>query len=452
MYLTIDLGTTNIKIILWNKEGNVIKKYTFPTPLRRDNTLNPHTIIRIIQDLLENLEHKYKKRIEGIAIGGMGEAGLLIDKNGKPLTPIYTWLDQRGKEELEILNKLGKEKIFQITGLKINPKYSLAKILWIKKNYKSLWKDSYKWLNAIDYIYYHFTKKAVTDFSLGSRMLLMDIKTKTWSHEILNLCEIPIEKLPDLKPAGNIIEENKYYFVLGGHDHPIGSLALDLKDSIFDSWGTAEALLIHTKEPVLEERIRTMGYSVGCIFENLHYIIAGIPYSGGIMKWMKEKLKLSPPLGLNKPTQILFFPYLTGKERHNNNEVIKAMFYGIDINTSMKDLKQAIWEGVFYEARSIVESFLNADININKIILAGGMTRYKTLIKLKANILRIPIYVSKERELTSKGLAYLMSLALNSNPQNFKEKTFLIIEPDKNSNKYESLYSEYKKIKSLLGL
>lgn len=450
MYLTIDLGTTNIKIILWSKEGKVIKKHTFPTPLLKDNTLNPLTLINLIVNFLETLNNSYKKRIEGISVGGMGEAGLLIDKNGKPLTPIYTWLDQRGREELEILNKLGKEEVFQVTGLKINPKYSLAKILWLKKKDKKLWKNSYKWLNAVDFIHYYFTRKAITDFSLGSRMLLMDIKTKNWSHKILNLCEIPIEKLPDLKPAGSIIEENKYMFVLGGHDHPIGSLTLDLENNIFDSWGTAEALMIHTKEPILEESIRKLGFSVGCIFEDLYYIIAGIQYSGGIMKWMRENLKLNPSFIIDKPTQIFFFPYLTGKE-NINNMIIKAMFYGIDINTSIKDLKQAIWEGVFYEVRSILENLSKFNPNLNKIIIAGGMTRYKNLLQLKSNILGFPICISKEKELTSKGLAYLISV-LNNDSNCFKEKNFKIIEPNKNSNKYENLYLEYKKLKSLLGI
>ncbi|MFN3699452.1 MAG: FGGY-family carbohydrate kinase, partial [Dictyoglomus sp.] len=407
-------------------------------------------LIKFIEDFWKTLEEKYRKRIKGISVGGMGEAGLLIDKNGKALTPIYSWLDKRGTEELSLLNDLGKELIFQITGLKINPKYSLAKILWLKKHHKDIWKNSYKWLNAVDYIVYYFTKKAITDFSLGSRMLLFDLKSKTWSQEILDLCKIPIEKLPELKPAGSIIEDNKYTFVLGGHDHPIGSLALDLRKAIYDSWGTAEAFLIHTEKTILKEEVRKLGFSVGCIFHNLYHIIAGIPYSGGITRWIREKLKLTIPLIFNKPTHIFFFPYLMGKETSSTNQSIKALFYGIDMNTSINDLKQAIWEGVFYESRFIIENLKNINPDLEKIFLAGGMTRYKTLSQLKANILNTPVYVSKEKELTSKGLGYLISLALRNNPKNFKENNFILVKPDEKVKEYNDLYMEYKKIKSLL--
>jgi len=172
MYITIDLGTTNIKFVLWSSDGQIIAKRSIHTPIEKDKTINPLKLIEIIKEIIENFERKYRNEILGISVGGMAESGLLIDKNGNPLTPIYTWLDNRGEEELIILQKIGKEKIFEITGLKINPKYSLAKILWIKKHHKNLWKDSYKWLNAVDFINYHFTGRAVTDFSLASRMLL----------------------------------------------------------------------------------------------------------------------------------------------------------------------------------------------------------------------------------------------------------------------------------------
>lgn len=288
MYITIDLGTTNIKIILWNEEGKILKKESISTPIERDKTINPLRLISTIEEITERFKKKYKDKIIGISIGGMAESGLLIDKKGRPLTPIYTWLDRRGEEELNILKKLSKERIFEITGLKINPKYSLAKILWIKNHHKDLWRDSYKWLNAIDFINYQFTGKPITDYSLASRMLLFDIRNKKWSEEILNLCEIPMEKLPEIKPAGSIIEEKKQVYVLGGHDHPIGSLTLDLSKTLYDSWGTAEALLINTNSPMLMESIRKSGYSVGYIWNDLYYVIAGIPYSGGIMKWIKK--------------------------------------------------------------------------------------------------------------------------------------------------------------------
>ncbi len=449
MYITIDLGTSNIKIILWNEEGRILKKESISTPIERNKTINPLKLIKIIGEIVEKLKKRYKNKIIGISIGGMAESGLLIDKNGNPLTPIYTWLDNRGEEELNILKNLGKERVFEITGLKINPKYSLAKILWIKKNHEDLWKNSYKWLNAIDFINYHFSGKTITDYSLASRMLLFDIRNKKWSEEILNLCEIPMEKLPETKPAGSIIEEKGQIYVLGGHDHPIGSLTLDLSKTLYDSWGTAEAILVHTKEPMLIESIRKLGYSVGCIWNDLYYVIAGIPYSGGIIRWIKEKLRFKFKINPTKASGILFFPYLMGKE-NRNSEIVKAFLYGIDLNTSLKDVGQAIWEGVFFETKSIIES-LKGNFEIEKIIVSGGITRYKSLLQLKANILDMPLYISKEKELTSKGLALLISKALNKELKNFKEKDFLIIHPQ-NKQEFENPYLEYKKTKDLLGL
>lgn len=116
----------------------------------------------------------------------------------------------------------------------------------------------------------------------------------------------------------------------------------------------------------------------------------------------------------------------------------------------MKDIGQAIWEGVFFETKSIIES-LKRNFEIEKIIVSGGMTRYKSLLQLKANIVNMPLYISKEKELTSKGLALLISKALNKELESFKEKNFLTIYP-RNKEEFEKVYFEYKKMKNLLGL
>ena len=462
MYITIDLGTTNLKIILWNHKGKVEKKTIFPTPISSDHTIDPLRIIYYIDDFLSNLKAKYKKDIEGIAVGGMGEAGLLIDKAGNPLTPIFSWLNEKGKEEIKILENLGKKKIFYITGLKVHHKYSLSKILWLQKREKDIWVKAYKWINAIDFINFYLSKNLVTDYSLASRMLLFDINKKTWSEEILELCNISPEKLPDVKPTGSIIGEidisiknkfslNTFPVILGGHDHPIGSLIYNLKNSIFDSWGTAEAFVLHTEKPLLIETVRELGFSVGCI-KDFYYLIAGIHFSGGILRWMKDNMKWKLIIEEDTPTNVLFFPFLLGKDSSKFQENIKAIFYDIDLNTQIKDLIKAVWEGIFYESRNILESIENLGILIERIYLSGGMSKFKKIINLKANILNKPIYISKEKESTSKGLALLIAESVNMEiAKNFRDSSFDIISP-KFSKIFEENYKKYKKIRELLGV
>uniref|UniRef100_A0A7C3MJN4 Sugar kinase n=1 Tax=Dictyoglomus thermophilum TaxID=14 RepID=A0A7C3MJN4_DICTH len=462
MYITIDLGTTNLKIILWNHKGKIEKKTIFPTPISSDYTIDPLKIIHHLNDFFSNLERKYKKDIQGIAVGGMGEAGLLIDKYGNPLTPIFSWLNDKGKEEIKILESIGKKDVFYITGLKVHHKYSLAKILWLQKKEKDIWMKAYKWINAVDFINFYLSKKLVTDYSLASRMLLFDINKKTWSEEILGLCNISPEKLPDIKPTGSIIGEidifiknkfslNTFPIILGGHDHPIGSLIYNLQNSIFDSWGTAEAFILHTEKPLLKEAVRELGFSVGCI-KNFYYLIAGIHFSGGILKWLKDNMKWKLIIEEYTPTNVLFFPFLLGKDSRKYKENIKAIFYGIDLNTQIKDLIKAVWEGVFYESRYILENIENLEIPIERIYLSGGMSRFKKIIKLKANILNKPIYISKEKESTSKGLALLIAENSNvENTKNFKDSPFDIISPT-SSKIFEDNYIRYKKIRGLLGV
>jgi xylulokinase len=455
--LTIDLGTTNFKAFLWNKEGKITFKMVFPTSLEEDYSISPFILKNYLEKVFEELKGK---KILGISISGMGEAGLLVDSFGNPLTNIFSWLDPRGEKEIKILEELGRDKIFEITGLKISPKYSLAKILWTRKNLKDVWERGYKWLNAVDYLNFLLTGEIVTDFSLGSRMLLLDIEKKNWSLEILNLCNLNASLLPSLKPCGSIIREILPYWqksynlppipvVLGGHDHPIGSLSLSLNEkTLLDSWGTAEAFFLSTSYPLLSKEVGEKGFSVGYISEDKYYLIAGIHFSGGIRKWVKEKLEWSIPNNFNKPTNIYFFPYILGRNIPSPNPYIRGMFYGINMNTKISDLKRAIWEGIFYESRIIIEELNNLGFNIERIIISGGMTRYKNLIRLKADILNIPLLVSKERELTSKGSAYLVAKNIFSKEiqKNFLTCDFYELTPSEKALDYQKKFQEYKEL------
>jgi len=459
--LTIDFGTTNLKAFLWNKEGKIIFRKIVFTPLNEDYSISPFFLKKYIEDIFKDLGNKIRK-IKGISVSGMGEAGLLIDSYGNPLTNIFSWLDMRGDREIKILENIGRDRIFEITGLKISPKYSLAKILWIRENLKEIWMKRYKWLNVIDYINYLLTGRIMTDYTLANRMLLFDIKNKNWSSEILNLCDLDISLLPDIYPAGSIVGELSFYFqkefsipsipvVLGGHDHPIASIPLFLDSkTLLDSWGTAEALLLSTNYPLLRKEIGEKGFSVGYIFENSYYLIAGIHFSGGIKKWLKENLKWSIPKYYNKPTNIFFFPYIMGRNITLPNPHLKGIFYGIDINTKILDLKKAIWEGVFYETKIIIEEIHKIGFNIEKIITVGGMVRYKNLLKLKSDVLNIPILISKEKELTSKGSAYLV--AKNIFPKdiwnNFLDEKYDIILPSENNKLYVEKFNKYKELQN----
>ncbi|MEN2984987.1 MAG: FGGY family carbohydrate kinase [Dictyoglomaceae bacterium] len=457
--LTIDLGTTNFKIFLWNREGKIIFKKFFPTPFNKDYSISPFILKNYLDKTFEILENRRKKLV-GIAISGMGESGLLIDYHGNPLTDIFSWLDIRGEKEIKILEKIGKDRIFEITGLKISPKYSLAKILWVKENLRDLWRKRYKWLNVVDYLNYILTGNFITDYTLASRMLLFDIKNKTWSKEIIDLCNLDISLLPCINSAGNIIGEilpswqEKYSLpavpvILGGHDHPIGSISLSLSYKVLlDSWGTAEALFLSIPFPLLNKDIGKKGFSVGYIFKENYYLIAGIHFSGGIRNWIKEKLKWNIPRSFDKPTNIFFFPYILGRNIPFPNPNTKGVFYGIDINTEISELKKSIWEGVFFETKIIIEELRGLGFPIEKIIICGGMTRYKNLLELKSNILNIPLLISKDRELTSKGTAYLVAKRVF--PQEF-QKYFLVNEFDKilpsfKSRLYQEKFEKYKEL------
>ena len=149
-YIVIDLGTTHIKVGIFDINGSTCKIYKQPTPITSDDfgqIYEPITLYEIIKDQLSSLIEQYR-RIRGISITGMSEAGLIVNrKTGTEVSPIIPWFDQR---TVDLASKVGKEQEkenFLKTGLHNSYKYGIYKYLWLLNHYSIKKEDTRVTLN-----------------------------------------------------------------------------------------------------------------------------------------------------------------------------------------------------------------------------------------------------------------------------------------------------------------
>ncbi len=100
---------------------------------------------------------------------------------------------------------MGKDRLYQITGLDPNPIFSLCKMLWMKKNHPKVYETSRKWLQMTDYIIFKLTGRMATDYTLASRTLAFDVAGNQWSKEILDKMDVSMELLPDIIESGKVV-------------------------------------------------------------------------------------------------------------------------------------------------------------------------------------------------------------------------------------------------------
>src|SRR4029078_13657521 len=129
--------------------------------------------------------------------------GLLLDAAGEPTTEIIAWFDNRTRPQAVWLAELiGKDELFALSGLSLQPIFSLCKLLWHREHESNAWRRSVRWLMMADYVAYRLAGEAATDLSLASRTLMLDLQRRQWDERTLGQAEIDLALLAPLVPGG----------------------------------------------------------------------------------------------------------------------------------------------------------------------------------------------------------------------------------------------------------
>ena len=293
LLLALDVGTTHLKAAAFTLEGHLYlleRTKTKTVDLGEGRAIyHPEELWSEVAGLIKRLTARLSPddQIVSLAAASMAEAGLFIDAQGKPLTPIMVWYDARGKEVMEEwYSQVSPEQCFAITGLNYNYIYSLFKMLWIKENQPELYNQAAHWLCVPDFINYRLTGELATDYSIAGRTLLFDIKERNWSKPLLDLAGLDGTLLPPVAPSGTCIGRitqeaaaqtglpEGIPVALGGHDHICGALAAGVVEPgrVLDSMGTSESVIaVFDQLPNLSARPSVV--LTGChVVPDLYYI------------------------------------------------------------------------------------------------------------------------------------------------------------------------------------
>ena len=203
-YIGVDLGTSAVKLLLMDEEGKIRKIVSrdyplfFPQPGWSEQ--NPEDWIReTFSGIRELTAECDKTQIAGIGCGGQMHGLVVLDEDDKVIRPAILWNDGRTEEETEYLNTvIGKEKLSEYTANIAFAGFTAPKILWMQKNEPDKFKRIRKIMLPKDYVNYCLTGVHSCDYSDASGMLLLDVKNKCWSQEMLEICGVSEDQMPGL--------------------------------------------------------------------------------------------------------------------------------------------------------------------------------------------------------------------------------------------------------------
>jgi xylulokinase len=429
----VDLGTSGCKTVIFNAEGKEIsmaqKEYPVYHPQPTWAEQKPQDWWNaVVETASESVKKAGVRRdqIAGLAVDSQREAVVPLSEKGEELYNSIIWLDNRTVLQAQKIQELmGKKRVLSVTGLVINPVYSASKILWLKENVSEVYEKTECFLCAKDYIIYRLTGEKVTDYSMASRTMLFNIKTRTWSTEMCSTLGIAVEKLPPAKDSTAIVGEvsakasresslpKGLPVVNGGGDRPCECLGAGVTQSGSANIGTGTGSTIEV--PLSKPAIDPKGRIPLCshvIPETWEYEVV-IGATGASLRWFRDafggeekaqaqKLGLDPYDLLTEKAEkispgadgLLFYPYLSGVYLPKFDEKARGIFFGINLSHGKGHFVRAILEGVAFQYLETFDLLSSLNVEVRELYMVGGETRSSLWNQIKADVsgkeIRIP--------------------------------------------------------------
>jgi sugar (pentulose or hexulose) kinase len=286
----VDIGTSRLKAVATDLNLQVLSEYAEPTPWKHEKNFSEIDMLLLAKTVI-GVASKAAELAGGkvIAIGftGFSETGVLMDAAGKPLSPGLAWHDPRGITE-PIIKELGDFEFRARTGALLNEIVTISKTLWLNQNYPES-KKAKHFLSAPEWVAYCLGAEPVNELSLVSRTGFFDVEARQPWDEAIALVGGGSDFLAKLVVAGepigvvnNQAPENLRGAVItiAGHDHFTAAYYCGAinEGSLFDSMGTAEALLRTFKAPLTRDAIAELAAAnvgLSCSVIADHYTLLG---------------------------------------------------------------------------------------------------------------------------------------------------------------------------------
>jgi len=443
--LAIDQGTTSSRAIIFDDKGKKIAvrqmEFRQITPHSGWVLHNPNeiylTVLEVINEALNEAKLK-ESDIACIGITNQRETVVLWDKDtNEEVYPAICWQSRQSDSICEKLIKDGyRNKIYDKTGLLINPYFSASKIKWIIDNVegvKEKIEEGKILAGTIDtYLLYRLTngKSFKTDYTNASRTMLFNIHSLKWDQELLELFGVKKEMLAEVCDSSDNFGEA----IIGGVKIPVTAMIGDQQASLVGhtcfsagdckiTYGTGAFMLINTKDQIISSKnglLTTIAYKIG---SNLAYALEGSVFvAGAAVQWLRDGLQV---IESSKETEglankvddslgIYFVPAFVGLGSPYWDNEVRGTIFGLSRGAKKEHIVRATLEGIAYSIYDVLEVMkIDSNLKFGNIAVDGGASSNNYLMQFESDILNTRLDRPKELETTALGACYLAGLYMH---------------------------------------
>lgn len=405
MIIAHDLGTTGNKASLHSDDGKMLQHCTVPYPahfasggVAEQNPMDWWEAVGQATKKLTQMANVSANEITGIGISGQMMGAIFLDENYNPTRDAIIWADFRAQKQSDyLIEKLGLEKAYKRLGHRLNPTYSIAKVMWVRDNQPEVWGKTRHICIAKDFINHKLTNRFVTEPSDASSTNCFDQLNLVWDEEILKVADIPVSYFPEIVKSTSVIGGLTSAaadhlglnvgtpVVAGGGDGPMAALGAGIispTDGAYACMGSSSWVAVSTVKPLHDAKMRSMTWNH--IVPNQFSPTATMQAGGASLQWIVENLmpasekdRFNILLGEAEKVSsaddgLYFLPHILGERSPYWNPSAAGAFIGLGRHHDRSYLVRAVLEGVAFNLLTCIQAFTDNGVPIDQVDVIGG--------------------------------------------------------------------------------
>jgi xylulokinase len=436
--LGLDIGTTGARALAVDESGQVLAsasaEYPLYSPRPGWTEQHPEDWWQATRKVLASVAAALPGQVASLGLTGQMHGAVFLDSEDSVIRPALLWNDQRTASQCtQITNRLGRDRLMAIAGNPALTGFQAPKLLWLREIEPANYRRIAHVLLPKDYIRLRLTGEFATDASDASGTLLLDLRERKWSAEILEALEVPRDWLPTVYegpeetgrlradvsselglPAGTLI-------AAGGGDNAAAAVGCGIVEVglASSSIGTSGVLFAYTPQfmPDPSGRLHAFCHAV----PDAYHLMGVTLSAGGSLRWWRHvlgdrhsydaliELAASAPLGSEG---LLFLPYLTGERTPHSDPSARGAFFGLTTRHDVAHLTRAVLEGVVYSLDDCLEIMNGLGIGVKQVRAIGGGARSSLWRQIQADVYGVPVHRTRVEEGPAYGAALLAGVAV----------------------------------------
>ncbi len=420
MYLGIDIGTSSVKTVLFDRDqqlvGQASQALTVSRPHPGWSEQNPEDWWRAVEGTIGTLAREHGLGgLLGIGLSGQMHGAVCLDPDGKVIRPAILWNDGRSMAECAEI-EAAFPRAREVAGNIAMPGFTAPKIAWLRKHEPESFRQIDMVLLPKDYVRFRLTGHHVSEMSDASGTFWLDVAARDWSDDLLEATGLSRSAMPRLvegsEISGELLPElaerwgiGRTVVVAGGAgDNAAAACGVGVvtPGSAFVSLGTSGVLFVSNAafSPNTEGAVHAFCHAIPDTWHQMGVILS----ASDSLEWLariagQKAADLAGAVGpVTAPSAVSFLPYLSGERTPHNDAGARGAFVGLSQSDGTRDLTQAVMEGVAYAFADCQRVLKDAGTDFASALAVGGGARSETWLGIIANVLDRPLQIAADSD------------------------------------------------------